>query len=117
MESHGGRSDYHSSLKADVHYLVAVNSDKGTVKFLSGNFFKSFIGKDFQLEGKSHQEYDNYIKMRVYQWINDVQSIVFIKKKQGYLYFQVKGNSTEILLKLRENNLDDYEIEPISGNF
>jgi hypothetical protein len=112
---HPSMVDYHGSLYADNHYLVAFNGS--TIKFISGNFFKSFLSIDFQLKGDNYQKYDNYIKMRVYQWIKDVSSITFIEKKKGYLYFKVTDVSREILIKIDETYPDYYEIEPLKGKF
>lgn len=108
-------ADYVGSLPADSHYLVAFNGS--IVKFISGNFFKSQLASDFQLESNDYQKYDNYIKMRVYQWIKEVKSIKFLKKKKGYLYFRVTDVSREILIKIDEKYPDYYEIEPIKGKF
>ena len=59
--------------------LVALNKEEGEIKFISGNFFKSKIADDFDIDVSNIDSIVSYLRWRLYHTKPD--SIIYDGKK------------------------------------
>lgn len=68
------------------------------IKFISGQMFLDNISFDFQLDNDEPSTFTNYIKLRMFDL--QIDEVVFLKRKRGFLFFQAYSNLEEKELKL-----------------
>lgn len=91
----------------DENYLVAYNSKDSAIKYISGNFFKSSIAEDFNLNNSDPSSFFKYLKLRCYNLLPD--AISFIKKDNSGLYFTIHSTITNSSLEAFVG-YDDHEV-------
>lgn len=96
----------------DRYFLVGMNPEY-ELKFISGNFFLSSIKKDFKLDIKKPESFNNYIKFKTFNLQTD--NIIFIKKKKKKLFFNAYSSELkrEINIIINTDNMDNILIEYI----
>ena len=99
-----------SSLKFDDDYLIALNKEEGKIKFISGNFFKSKIADDFDIDVSNIDSIVSYLRWRLYH--TKPESIIYDGKKNGYLCFKVgiEGAKKKLVVDISETDFDDIKI-------
>lgn len=71
----------------DENYLIAYNSKDSTIKYISGNFFKSSIAEDFNLNNSDPSSFYKYLMLRCYNLLPDAISLN--KKDNSGMYFTI----------------------------
>jgi hypothetical protein len=105
------------SFHFDENYLIAVDSNTGTIKFLSGNFFLSPIASDFNLIKNSPASFLEYLKIRFFN-IKPI-NIKFIKKKGGAMLFSAHSSivDQEVILLIDEKDFENTSLRYLKKSF
>ncbi len=100
-----------TSLLADEYYLIAHNMVSGKLKFLSGNFFKSTIASDFELDIKKPETFYDFLKIKFYNF--NVNDIKFNFNKRDKMYFTAYSQLSKIniILIVDKRNFDAVSIK------
>ncbi|WP_316812831.1 hypothetical protein [Pedobacter heparinus] len=100
-----------SSADFDEDYLVAYNERTKSIKFISGNFFKSKIADDFKLDLNNPLTFSDYLKLKYYN--TKCTQFKFISEKAGILYFYGTGgvNNQELsfIVDARDFNISKVQ--------
>ncbi len=100
-----------SSLYYDDDYLVAYNSSSDDIKFISGNFFKTKVSNDFNLDKKKPNSFIKYIQMKFFN-VRPVD-IAYTKTKKGRMLFSAKSqlDGRYITFIVSMQDFDDITIQ------
>lgn len=98
-----------SSLPYDELYLVAIGNK--TIKFISGNFFKTRIAEDFNLNEKVPDSFTAYLSLKYYN-IKPVY-IRYKRKFNNKIYYLTKSglDGNEFIISVDTRDYDLTQIE------
>ncbi|MGN7819740.1 hypothetical protein ACTJJB_06390 [Chitinophaga sp. 22536] len=82
------------AFRFDDDYLIAYNRKNTTIKYISGNFFKSPVTRDFELDINRPESFFPYLELRCYSM--QPGHISFLRKDEKGLYFNVYTNFLNI---------------------
>jgi hypothetical protein len=91
----------------DENYLVAYNPKNSSIKYISGNFFKSRAAEDFKLDRENLSSFNNYLMLRCYYMLPD--TISYNRKDASGIYFMVHSKIVETAIEVFIS-YDDYEV-------
>lgn len=74
----------------DENYLVAYNPKNFSIKYISGNFFKSRVAEDFRIDLKNISSFNDYLMLRCYYM--HPSTISYDRKDASGVYFIVHSN-------------------------
>lgn len=82
------------AFRFDDDYLIAYNPKNASIKYISGNFFKSPIAQDFELDNNRPESFFSYLRLRCYAM--NPGNISFRRKDEKGIYFTVYSNILNI---------------------
>ncbi|SKA47180.1 hypothetical protein SAMN04488128_108124 [Chitinophaga eiseniae] len=91
----------------DENYLVAYNHKNCSIKYISGNFFKSRVAEDFNLNPENIASFNDYLMLRCYNMLPD--SISYNRKDATGIYFKLRSKVVECDMEVFIS-YDDYEV-------
>ncbi|QJB34758.1 hypothetical protein HF329_27050 [Chitinophaga oryzae] len=99
--------------KFDEDYLVAYDSTTSSIKFISGNFFKSRITQDFELDNTKPKSFYQYLMLRCYAM--HPLNIRYTKKDENGIYFAVYSKIFNIDVEVFVR-YDDHEMVKVTDD-
>jgi len=98
-------------LNNDKFYLVAYKESSNKILFISGNFFKDRISRDFDLDFDKPSSFYPYIKLKCFQY--QIDDICFYKKDGKNLKFRCKSSyySKYFIVSISRKNKELLNIE------
>ena len=105
-DKHGLPEDNSWRPKTTNYFLLALNEDNGDIKFISGQFFKSYISDDFSINKDDVTTFIPYLRLRAF----DVGGVNIKFKKKRHKKWMFEGYS-EIFKKPFTITVDRKDID------
>ncbi|MBC9931326.1 hypothetical protein [Chitinophaga qingshengii] len=101
------------AFRFDEYYLVAYNAKKDSIKYISGNFFKSAITQDFKLDNNAPESFFPYLRLRCHAM--KPGNIIFNRRVETGLYFTIYSKDLNIDVEVFIR-YDDHETVNITDS-
>lgn len=96
----------------DENYLVAYNARNSSMKYISGNFFKSRVAEDFDLSLENVTSFHDYLMLRCYYMLPD--TISYSRRDATGIYFIVHSQIVEAWMEVFIS-YGNYEVVKLIG--
>lgn len=93
-------------------FLIGYSKTNESIFYISGNFFKNCISKDFDLNLKDPTTFKEFLKLKLFSY--GIEEIKFVKKRKNYLLFEGYPHPVKMKIKVDINNFDNIVIEECS---
>lgn len=98
-------------------FLVGYSRNDKKLIYISGDFFKSCIAENFNLNENKPNSFKQFLKLKLYNY--SIEKISFQKNKKKFMLFKAYSNklNEDIHIKVNPDDFDMLQVKTVNSNW